>query len=275
MIIKKESTMKRISWLTLLAVWLCAACEFKLKPYELNDSFRPIKVARYDRLQSRYLSTGDFAALQEMNTEYPVETRTLIERVLQIGEVVDPDISSKYLRFYQDSTLQVLMSDAEVAYADMEDINGQLNKSFERLREWLPDIPTPKVYAQIGALDQSIIIGDRSIGICLDKYLGANYPLYLKFYPYQQRVTMTRAHIVPDCLTFYLLSLYPMRNFENRKQMEKDLHIGKVMWVVNKSLGHSFFKTRYVVMVGKYMHKHPKTTIAELMEMDDYSVIRP
>ena len=242
MIIKKESTMKRISWLTLLAVWLCAACEFKLKPYELNDSFRPIKVARYDRLQSRYLSTGDFAALQEMNTEYPV---------------------------------QVLMSDAEVAYADMEDINGQLNKSFERLREWLPDIPTPKVYAQIGALDQSIIIGDRSIGICLDKYLGANYPLYLKFYPYQQRVTMTRAHIVPDCLTFYLLSLYPMRNFENRKQMEKDLHIGKVMWVVNKSLGHRFFKTRYVVMVGKYMHKHPKTTIAELMEMDDYSVIRP
>ena len=50
---------------------LCIACEIKLKP---NDNAQnKIEVVRYDRLQSRYLTTGDFSALQEMNTEYAIE----------------------------------------------------------------------------------------------------------------------------------------------------------------------------------------------------------
>ena len=77
---------------------LCIACEIKLKP---NDNAQSkIEVVRYDRLQSRYLITGDFSALQQMNTEYPIETRTLIEKMLQIGEVSDHDINEKFLRFY-------------------------------------------------------------------------------------------------------------------------------------------------------------------------------
>lgn len=40
-----------------------------------------MKVERYDRLESRYVITGDFSALQQMNTEYPIETRTLVEDV--------------------------------------------------------------------------------------------------------------------------------------------------------------------------------------------------
>ena len=64
---------------------LCIACEIKLKP---NDNAQSkIEVVRYDRLQSRYLTTGDFSALQEINTEYAIETPTLIENVLKIGAV--------------------------------------------------------------------------------------------------------------------------------------------------------------------------------------------
>ena len=70
-----------------MLMMLCTACEFKLKPNEYGDDAETMKVERYDRLQSRYLITGDFSALQQMNTEYPIETRTLIEKMLQIGEV--------------------------------------------------------------------------------------------------------------------------------------------------------------------------------------------
>ena len=37
----------------------------------------------HDILEYRYLTTGDFSALQSMNTEYPIETRTLIEDVIK------------------------------------------------------------------------------------------------------------------------------------------------------------------------------------------------
>ena len=84
--------------------------------------------------------------------------------------------------FYQDSTLQALIADAEAEFANMEDINEQLKSAFSRLNSWIPELQQPCFYAQIGALDQSIVVGEHSVGISLDKYMGENYPLYKKFY---------------------------------------------------------------------------------------------
>lgn len=82
------------------------------------------------------------------------------------------------MAFYQDSTLQTILSDAEAQYANMDDINKLLNSSFDRLKVYIPTLPIPQIYAQIGALDQSIVVGNQTIGISLDKYLGKDYPLY-------------------------------------------------------------------------------------------------
>lgn len=255
-----------------MSLVLLTACDLKLKPLvDETEGEQRIEVCRYDRLESQYLTTGDFSALQQMNMDYPIETRTLIEDVLRIGEVNDPQINHKFLAFFQDSTLQAIVSDAESQYANMDDINAQLDKAFKRLKVHIPDIPMPQVYAQISALDQSIVIGDRSIGISLDKYLGKDYPLYKKYYLPSQLETMSREYIVPDCLSFYLLSLYPMHDFEMRPQLECDLHIGKIMWVCNVALGQKFFKSRYVNAVDKYMNANKSVSIEALLRNNDYS----
>ena len=82
---------------------LSSACEFKFKPNEEGEAV-PLSVQRYARLESRYLTTGDFSALQQMNTDYPIETRTLIQNMLQLGTITDANISNRFLNFYQDST---------------------------------------------------------------------------------------------------------------------------------------------------------------------------
>ncbi len=267
--------MKNLYLVILMTLFLFTACELKQRPYGDEDHNARIEVLRYDRLESRYLTTSDFSALQRMNTEFPVETRTLLEKVLQIGEVNDPEISSKFLRFFQDSTLLTLISDTEAEYANMDDLNKGLNAAFDYLKEQIPGLSIPRVYAQIGALDQSIIIGDKSIGICLDKYMGENYPLYEKYYSYQQRESMTRSYIVPDCVTFYLLSLYPIQDFEKRTQLEHDLHMAKVMWVTNQALKTPFFNTEYTRIIDNFMTLHKGLTVSELLALDDYSKIMP
>ena len=264
--------MKRSGWLLLVASFLLSACELRLKPFEEESEHR-MEVFRYDRLESQYLTTGDFSALQQMSTEYPMETRTLIEDILHIGEVNDPQINKKFLTFFQDSTLQMIVSDAESQYANMDDINQQLNKAFFNLKGRLPDMPLPQVYAQIGALDQSIVIGNQSIGISLDKYLGEDYPLYKKFYSASQLKAMSRSYIVPDCLSFYLLSLYPMPDFEQRSQIDRDLHIGKIMWVCNQALECKFFRSKYINMVDNYMKRNKDLTLDSLLRNNDHQPI--
>jgi len=250
---------------------ICTACEFKLTPFGDADEKHPILVSRYDKMQSRYLTTGDFAALQQMETEYPMETRTLIENILKLGSIDDSEINRKFLYFYQDSILQTIISDAESAYANMDDINHDLNVAFDKLSQVIPDLPLPLIYAQIGALDQSIIVSNRTVGISLDKYLGQDYPFYKHFgYSEQQRSQMTRENIVPDCISFYLISLYPIPDFELRSQMERDIHMGKMMWICNYALSKKFFKSKYVETIDRYMKKNPRITIHQLLEMTNY-----
>ena len=244
----------------------CVGCELHLKPNDTHDEDSEVCLHRYDRIQSLYLTTGDYSALQQMNLVYPMQTRTLIEDVLKLGRVNESDINTKFLNFYQDTVLQALINEVEQQYANVDDINKDLHRSFDRLRQYLPTISFPMVYSQIGALDQSIVVGDNTIGVCLDKYLGRDYPLYQKYYPADQRKTMTRSMIVPDCLVFYILSYYPIPNDVGNWQTVCDLHIAKIQWLVNKVVGRTVFKTAYVNTVAKYMKNHKDRDIVRLLE---------
>ena len=247
-----------------------SSCGFKLKPFdEVESDTLEVKILRYDRLESLYLTTGDFSALQQMSTDFPIETRTLIEKVLGLGHVDDPEINNKLLRFFQDSTLQAIISDAEVQYANMDDLNKQLTDAFHNLKNWVPGIKVPMAYAQICALDQSIVVGDESVGICLDKYLGSNYPVYKKYYDEEQRKSMNRENIVPDFLSFYLLRLYHLPFYKKANQQQLDLHIAKIQWVVNKVIGKKFFKSSYIRIVDQYMQRHTNVTIDQLLRNND------
>ncbi len=241
------------------------ACELKLKPNVDRDLGEQMKVLRYDRLESRYLTTGDFSALQQMSIDFPMETRMLIEDILQLGEVSDPMINSRFLKFYQDSTLQSIVADAEMQYANMDDINSTFSKAFKNLEKMLPSLSRPRIYAQIGALDQSIVVGNGAVGISLDKYLGSDYPLYERYYSKNQRATMKREYIVPDALCFYLLSVFPLKNHDSCSQYERDIHMGKIMWVVNKAVGRVAFNTKFVRTVDAKMKKDKGISAEKLL----------
>lgn len=264
--------MRKLYVISFIIMLLCIACEWRLAPNGEDDTHRVV-IDRYDRIESLYLTTSDFSALQKMNTEYPMQTRTLVEDVLKIGQVNDPEINTKFLHFYQDTVLQTLINEVEQQYASVSDLNKQLSEAFTYLQSKLPNFTIPEVYTQIGALDQSIIIGNNTLGISLDKYLGENYILYKKYYPLSQRKLMTRAYIVPDCVGFYLLSLYPMPMDRMLTQDENDMHMGKIQWVVNHTLKRTVFMNKFVQAVERYMKHHKDCSLDELLKNNDYDKI--
>ena len=81
--------MHKVYYFLLIVMFGCISCEWQFS----MDEDVEVVVDRYDRIQSLYLTTGDFSALQQMNTVYPMQTRTLIEDVLRIGKVDDQLIS--------------------------------------------------------------------------------------------------------------------------------------------------------------------------------------
>ena len=261
--------MRKVYFILFIVMLSCLGCQWHLKNHREGDLLGKVTVDRYDRVQTLYLTTGDFSALQQLKTVYPAETRTLIEDVLHLGQVNDPQINAKFLSFYQDSTLQCLIADVEKQYDDMEDINHALSESFKHLLTLLPDFEIPKVYAQIGSLDQSVIVSKNRVGICLDKYLGSDYALYRNpAYGYSsgQRKMMQRSYIVPDCLGYYLLSLYPIPQESMSSQMDNDQHMGKIQWVVNKVMNREVFQSNTVKNIDRYMNSHKDMSVDLLLK---------
>ena len=252
---------------------ICIGCEWRLKSANEASNSQLLTIERFDRIESLYLTTGDYSALLQMNQLYPMQTRLLIEDVLGLGEVNEPDINQKFLYFFSDSTLQRLIDDVQKQYANIDDLNSELSDAFNRLKKVVPSVELPQVYAQIGSFDESIIVGNNTLGISLDKYLGADYPFYVEHYTERQRQGMTRSMIAPDCLSFYLLSLFPMSS-EEPTQGERDLHIGKIQWVVNQVMRRQVFDNHRVAMVDSFMMRNKKLNMEQLLRDVNYSMFR-
>lgn len=252
---------------------ICLGCEWRLKANDEASSKRQMMIERFDRIESLYLTTGDYAALLQMNKSYPMQTRTLIEDVLQLGEVDEPDINQKFLSFFNDSTLQQMIVDVQKLYDNMDDLNKELAGAFGRLKKVIPLVEIPQIYAQIGSFDQSIIVDNNMLGISLDKYLGADYPFYKAHYTERQRRIMTRSMITPDCLSFYLLSLFPMPS-EDMTEKERGLHMGKIQWVVNQIMNRRIFTNDRVAVVERFMKRNKKMSMEQLLSNVSYSEFR-
>ncbi|MCR4994430.1 MAG: gliding motility protein GldB [Bacteroidales bacterium] len=201
--------MKRKVILPLLIVLLFAVglWSWMARPWEgweFASEQTSLTIDRFDRVLDEYVSLGSYTALDEMHSKYPVQTRLLIEDVLEIGRIDEPDVERRLRFYYLDSTVQVLLEEVHRQYNDMRDVENEFEQAFKALKQKDASFEAPRVYTQISCLNQSIVVADSLIGISLDKYLGADFPLYKEYYSEAQRALMTRDAIVTDAISAYL-----------------------------------------------------------------------
>ncbi|MBQ7496147.1 MAG: gliding motility protein GldB [Bacteroidaceae bacterium] len=203
--------MTRRSAFFILVIMLALLCGIGYWSWHASDVDRAqesaVRIDRFDRVLDEYVSLGSYTALHRLNTEYPMETKLLIENVLQIGRVDEANVEKKLRHYYLDSIVQVLLDEVHHQYTDVSDLEAEFAHAFDSLRARDAAFPVPHVYAQIACLRQSIVIADTLIGISLDKYLGEDFPLYPHFFTPEQRQHMKRSDIVPDAIGLYLRSL--------------------------------------------------------------------
>ncbi len=229
---------KRIApfFLSLVAV-LFAACGWNTR-HSVEKKEGEISILRYDKLLGEYVRSNSFSALRKLMMDYPQPTKILIEDILNIGRVEDDTILQRLQHFYSDTTLVRLTNDVEAKFPNLDEVEKDLEKGFQKLKKEVPDTKIPFIYAQISAFNESIIVVDTLLGISLDKYMGEDYPLYKRFYYDYQCRSMNTDRIVPDCFVFYLLSRYEMNYSESLCLQKLMIHYGKIHYVVQQLLDY-------------------------------------
>lgn len=199
-------------------------------------------IVRFDSAVEDYAETGNFSAWQRLNTDYPRELRALVEKVLRLGSLDKESVGDSLRQFYSDPLLKKLRVDVGRKFEDLSPYEREMSEAFSKLSEACPDFVIPCVYVQNSAFNQSVVVGDSLIGISLDKYMGADYPVYKHFFYENQRASMEPKRIVQDCLGFYLMQLYPLHLPEGRTTpnlQERMIHSGMIGWAVAHVLKRS------------------------------------
>lgn len=223
--------------IAILSLLVLSACrDDRQKDFFLSEG--KVKIHRYDRLQFEASAMNSVTALQRMNMDFPNATKILIEDVLALGSVDGEKINDRLCEYYSDSSLVNLMIDVEEKYKDISSYEEKLTDGFKKLKKEIPSFVVPVVYSQISALNQSIVVADSLLGISLDKYMGEDYPLYKKYYYSYQRKSMIPERIIPDCISFYLSSLYPFGWEDGHRTLyDVMMYKAKIAWITEKVLG--------------------------------------
>lgn len=107
--------------------------------------------------------------------------------------------------------------------------------------------------------------------------MGADYPLYKRFYYDYQCRSMEPDRIVPDCFTFYLLSQYPLPWQPGRTLLDMIMHRGKINWIVAHILGYESFEKEmgYSEDEAEWCRKNKTSLWKTMVEMVIYMLPIP
>lgn len=223
---------KTIISLTLILALTVTSCNGQSNLYATAD---PVKVNRFDKELFKLIESGDTTLQAGLVRAYPEMLDILGKGVLNMKSVDAPGYFDKLISYYSEPTLKGLYKDAITKYDTIEDIEQQLGQGFAYLTDNLPSMKMPVVYMHVSGFNQNVLVGEHTLSLSIDKYMGSDYPLYQDFfYDYQLR-KMTRSHVVPDYLTGWLMSEYPFSGKEN-VLLERMVYEGKMKYLVSNAL---------------------------------------
>ncbi len=213
-----------------------SSCGMQRQQDERKDDASETMIFRYDKLLNDYVAYNSLSALQRLTGEYREHTRILVEEVLKVASVDDEDCNRKLQAIYSDSLLSRLTHDVLEKYDQMDEYEQQFHKAFSNMQKMLPGLQRPVLYAQISALNESIVVQDSLVGISLDKYMGSDYPLYEHFFHEYQRGGLRPDRMLPDVIKFYLIAAYPFPEDQPRTLLNQMIYLGKIYHVARNIL---------------------------------------
>ena len=154
----------------------------------------PIEISQYGKDLFALDSDNIAVELKELAQNYPV---------FLSADLNDSSNIQQLYEFISDPQLIQLNADCREYYPDLSFLEEELFNAFRYYRYHFEDYPIPDIYTYISGLhyEYPIQLGDNSMIIGLDLYLGTDYEVYPQIgIPAYKMARMTSDYITIDCM---------------------------------------------------------------------------
>jgi len=146
-----------------------------------------------------------------LQAKYPRFFPLFTNRIIEIGDVSQPDFEERLKDFVSDYTIYNVSKKVDEVFANIDKIEDDLTLAFGNYKKLFPGNKIPEIITCISGFNQSIVVDDSLLVICLDKYLGKDNEFYKMLYPpipEYSKYTMHPAKIPSDAIIAFITTEY-------------------------------------------------------------------
>ncbi len=223
---------KLIIALCLLIGLIACGRQERYFPAEIPKTSVPIE--RFDSALLTIDTTEIEAEIRELYASYPVFMPFFTEQILGIPTDDTTFLAQALPQFLGDTLYGFKQTNRRVqtTFANIDDLQNDLNGAFARLRYLYPDIEIPTIYFFVSGFNASVLFLEDAIAVGVDMYLGSDYEYYNRVVYNYQKQTMRKECIPADVVSAYLFQLFPFTSKQSRL-LENMIYRGKIMYVLS------------------------------------------
>lgn len=197
------------------------SCQEKSRKHAPNDA-PAVKIVRFDR---------DIASYPTLDSAQRAQFRDRYAGVLMMTVGPDPITDEAVTTYAKGRGVTMFVPDIEQRFTTQDSIEGVLTDVSYLLSHELPEMKWKVIYGGVSTYNQSILMTDTIMLVGLNHYLGADYPAYAYFEPYQ-RDTKTSRHLPYDITEAMIIGRYPYITTETSSLLNRMLYDGAITYII-------------------------------------------
>jgi len=193
-----------------------------------------VEIIRFDNALMNVTKETSLQDVRVLYAEYETFMPVFTENILGIAADDTLYLADALPQFLEDTLYGFKETNEQVKqqFANIEDIQNELNKAFTRIHYLYADLTIPTIYFYISGFNASILFMDEDIAVGTDMYLGSNWKYYNRVVYEYQKKNMRKECIPIDVVSAYLFRNLPYTYSKNRL-LENMIYRGKMMYILS------------------------------------------
>lgn len=192
----------------LILVLIVTGCHRNRYKVDIRESKQVISISRLEDDLFNKAPSEIIPGIDDLKDKYQ-EFLRLFGYVINIGDISLPEWGENLLLFSTDKMNVEVFQEVKKQFPDLSKLESELGEAWSHYAYYFPEALIPGVYSFVSGFNNSIVTGDSTLAIGLDRYLGKDckyYPM-LGIYNYQTR-NMVEEKIPSDCMYAWAASTW-------------------------------------------------------------------
>jgi hypothetical protein len=187
-------------FITIVLLIIVSGCRRSRYDVDIKDSVNKVSIGRLEE-DLFTIPPSEIGSIIPLLRDKYGEFLTLFGYVIHIGDSTSEEWEDNLVLFATDKMNVEVFQEVQERFASIEKIEASLTDAFKYYSYYFKGSVAPKISTFISGFNNSIVVGDSTLAIGLDRYLGKDskyYPM-LGIYTYQAR-NMIAEKIPSDCM---------------------------------------------------------------------------